>query len=223
MIHTLKAITVQPKNQVDACVIWLHGLGANGHDFENVIPSLGLPANHNIRFIFPHAPSRPVTLNAGFVMPAWYDIVALDSNAVQDEPGIRQSEKLLVNLIDEVTKEIASHRILLMGFSQGGALALHTALRFTQPLAGVGVLSGYLPLHDRLLNEYHSSNKAISIFMAHGLGDPIVPYVMGQKSYGWLESAGFKPTMHTYPMDHTVCLEELSDIGKWIQHRLGVL
>ncbi len=223
-IKPLEAITIEPKKAADACIIWLHGLGADGHDFKDVIPSLGLSKEHTIRFIFPHAPTLPVTINGGMRMPAWYDIVALDSKAIQDEKGIRHSEKSVKALIYKTVSEgIKANRIILMGFSQGGALALHTALRFEQPLAGVGVLSAYLPIHHLLMNERNPANLRLSIFMAHGLADTVVPYMMGQASYGWLQNAGYTPQWHSYPMDHSVCYEELQDIGKWIQTQLPAL
>lgn len=221
---TFDAITIEPKQKADACIIWLHGLGADGGDFAGVVPSLGLADKHAIRFIFPHAPDRPVTLNAGYIMPAWYDIVAIDFRAPQDEKGIKESEKNLQALIHQQIKAgIPCKRILLMGFSQGGALALHTALRFEQPLAGVGVLSGYLPLHPTLAHEKHSANATIPIFMAHGTRDPVVPYVMGQQSFERLQQAGFNPVWHPYPMEHTVCIQELIDIGQWINHQLPLV
>ncbi len=223
-IKPLEAITIEPKRIADACIIWLHGLGADGHDFKDVVPSLGLAKDHAIRFVFPHAPTLPVTINGGMLMPAWYDIAALDFKATQDEKGIRHSEKSIRALIDKTLLQgIKSKRIILMGFSQGGALALHTALRFDQPLAGVGVLSAYLPIHHLLSEERNIANSQLSIFMAHGLADPVVPYMMGQASYGWLKSAGYTPAWHAYPMEHSVCYEELQDIGKWIQTQLPTL
>lgn len=220
----LEAITIEPKSKANACIIWLHGLGADGSDFVDVVPHLGLPEHHAIQFIFPHAPHRPISINAGYVMPGWYDIVAIDANAPQDENGIKQSEQDLRGLINSAIKQrISPQRILLMGFSQGGALALHTALRFEQPLAGVGVLSAYLPLHDLVEKEKHQANQAIPIFMAHGLSDPIVPYRLGEQSFAWLQNAGYSPSWHAYPMEHTVCMQELMDIGNWIHRQLPLI
>jgi phospholipase/carboxylesterase len=215
------AITIEPNKKADAVVIWLPGLGADGYDFVDAVPSLGLGQDHSIRFIFPHAPSQPVTLNNNFVMPAWYDIFALEFNAPEDEKGIKQAEEILGKLIDSViTQGIASTRIFLLGFSQGGALAIHTALRFNKPLAGVGVLSGWLPLRSLLLKEQHVANANIPIFMGHGSQDPLVPEKMGQYSYKLITEAGHEVDWHSYPMEHTVCLPELKDIGKWIQQCL---
>lgn len=220
----LEAITIEPKRKADACIIWLHGLGADGSDFVDVVPHLGLSEQHAIEFIFPHAPHRPITINAGYMMPGWYDIVAIDDKAPQDEKGIKQSEQELREIIQlAISRGIPSQRILLMGFSQGGALAIHTALRFEQPLAGVGVLSAYLPLHDAIAKEKHAANESISIFMAHGLNDSIVPYRLGQQSFTWLQNAGYSPSWHTYSMEHTVCMQELADIGHWINRQLPLI
>lgn len=221
-VALLDVVKVEPKREADACVIWLHGLGADGHDFVNVIPNLGLSKNHGIRFIFPHAPKQPVTINGGLVMPAWYDIAAIDLDSAQDEVGLKKSEMALRGLLHQQTEQgIYSDRIVLMGFSQGGALALHTALRLDKPLAGVGVLSSYLPLHQQVEEEQCVENDTISIFMAHGFMDPVVPYWIGQKSFAMLEKLGYEPTWHAYAMPHTVCLQELSDIGQWLRSVLA--
>lgn len=221
MAMVLEAVTIEPSHKADAVVIWLHGLGADGYDFVEAIPSLGLGKDHTIRFIFPHAPNLPVTLNNKFVMPAWYDIVAIDLNAPQDEKGIRTSEEALKKLIDnDIKRGIAPSRIILVGFSQGGALAIHTALRFEQPLAGVGLLSSYLPLHALVKQERHTQNAHIPIFIAHGTMDDIVPYAMGQRSYDYLKALDYEPIWHSYAMAHAVCDLELKDIGKWIQQCL---
>ncbi|MBS0286421.1 MAG: carboxylesterase [Proteobacteria bacterium] len=218
----LQAITIEPATKADACIIWLHGLGANGHDFEGVINELGLETTHAIRFIFPHAPALSVTLNGGYVMPAWYDIFAIDFDAPEDEIGIRCAQIEINALIEKNLDEgIESSRIILMGFSQGGALALHTAIRFGKPLGGVGVLSGYLPLHRIFDKEIHAANQELSIFMAHGLVDDVVPFSMAELSLACLQAAGFNPAWHTYPMPHGICLQELQDIGKWINQQLS--
>ncbi len=218
----LDAEIIEPKNKADACVIWLHGLGADGHDFVDVVPSLGLPREHQIRFIFPHAPTMPITMNGGMVMPAWYDIGAIDLRAVQDEKGIRKSEGAIKALIEaQIQSGIKSERIILAGFSQGGALALHTALRYPRPLAGVMVLSAYLPLQELLAKEMHSVNSRIPLFMAHGFMDTVVSYWIGQQSCTHLQAAGFEVDWHSYPMAHTVSLSELHDIGVWIKNALN--
>lgn len=218
----LAAEIIEPPSHASATVIWLHGLGADGYDFVDVVPSLGLPGNHDIRFIFPHAPKMPITMNGGMIMPAWYDIGAIDLRAVQDEQGIRKSEQAILRLIQaEMEKGISSQRILLVGFSQGGALALHTALRFTQPLAGAMVLSAYLPLQDLLQQDMHSANRQLPIFMAHGFMDTVVSYWIGQQSCTALQAAGYQVDWHSYPMAHTVSLTELHDIGAWIKNALN--
>lgn len=218
----LDAEIIEPNNKADACVIWLHGLGADGHDFVDVVPSLGLPREHQIRFIFPHAPTMPITMNGGMVMPAWYDIGAIDLRAVQDEKGIKKSEGAIKALIEaQIQSGIKSERIILAGFSQGGALALHTALRYPRPLAGVMVLSAYLPLQELLAKEMHSVNSRIPLFMAHGFMDTVVSYWIGQQSCTHLQAAGFEVDWHSYPMAHTVSLSELHDIGVWIKNALN--
>lgn len=218
----LDAEIIEPKNTADACVIWLHGLGADGHDFIDVVPSLGLPSGHRIRFIFPHAPTMPITMNGGMVMPAWYDIGAIDLRAAQDEKGIKKSEVAIKALIEaQIQAGIKSERIILAGFSQGGAMALHTALRYPLPLAGVMVLSAYLPLQDLLVKEKHAVNSHIPLFMAHGFMDTVVSYWIGQQSCTHLQAAGFEVDWHSYPMAHTVSLSELHDIGVWIKNALN--
>jgi phospholipase/carboxylesterase len=219
----LGAIIEEPQQKADGCVIWLHGLGADGYDFAGVVPSLHLASRHGIRFIFPHAPSRPITINGGYVMPAWYDVTAIDFNAVEDEVGIKQSERELRALIQQqISQGIPAARIIIMGFSQGGALALHTALRYEEPLAGVAVLSAYLPLHTLLAAEKHQQNIAISIFMAHGQADPVVPYQMGETSAQRLQEDGYSVQWHRYPIEHTVSMQELDDLGRWISERLSL-
>lgn len=218
----LDAEIIEPNSKADACVIWLHGLGADGHDFVDVVPSLGLPSGHRIRFVFPHAPSMPITMNGGMVMPAWYDIGAIDLRAVQDEKGIKKSEIAIKAMIEaQIQAGIKSERIILAGFSQGGALALHTALRYPKPLAGVMVLSAYLPLQDLLMKEKHAVNAHIPLFMAHGFMDTVVSYWIGQQSCTHLQAAGFEVDWHSYPMAHTVSLSELHDIGVWIKNALN--
>lgn len=218
----LEAVIVEPKLPAQSSVIWLHGLGANGHDFVDTLPMLNLPSNHTIRFIFPHAPMQPVTINGGIVMPAWYDILALDLEVIPDEAGIKQSEQALRQLIThQIANGISSHKIILMGFSQGGAIALYTALRFPQPLAGVAGLSTYLPLHEKLLKERQTANANLPILLAHGFMDPVVSYWHGQKSSACLKTAGYNVQWHAYPIGHTVCLPELTELGHWLQDLLA--
>jgi phospholipase/carboxylesterase len=204
-----------------ASVIWLHGLGADGHDFEPIVPELQLPAEMSVRFVFPHAPVRPVTINGGMAMRAWFDILNLERNGPADEAGIRDSAGILDRLIDrELERGIAADRIVVAGFSQGGAIALVTALRRTQPLAGLMALSTYLPLPDTSFAEYRENpacgHHDLPIFMAHGSFDPVLPMPMGQRVAMLLESAGFQVEWHDYPMAHAVCAEEIRDIRNWL-------
>ena len=220
-MDTLQAIVIEPNGEAGACVIWLHGLGADGHDFEPIVPELNLPAGHGIRFVFPHAPYMPVTINQGYVMRAWYDILSMDIAETQDEAGIRRSSEQLRALIEQqIQAGIDPKRIVLAGFSQGGAIALHTALRFEQPLAGLMALSTYLPLENQLAAERNDANKAIPIFMAHGTRDPIVPHALGVQTRRVLKDLDYAVEWHEYAMEHSVCLEEIGDIGRWLQARL---
>ena len=218
LLETVEATTGAP---VEGSVIWLHGLGADGHDFETLVPELRLPAESGIRWVFPHAPIRPVTLNGGMPMRAWYDIIGLDRRSEEDEAGVRASAEAIRALVRrERERGIGSDRIVLAGFSQGGAMALHTALRETERLAGVLALSTYLPLAGTLEAEAHPANAAVPLFMAHGTADPIVPLTLGESSRNRLRSLGHEVDWHTYPMPHSVCAEEVADIREWL---LGVL
>lgn len=204
-------------------VIWLHGLGASGHDFEPIVPELGLPDEAAIRFVFPHAQRRPVTINAGMVMPAWYDIASPRFDIHEDATGIRQSRRQIEALIGrEVGRGVPAERIVLAGFSQGGAVALHTGLRHPEALAGIMVLSGYLPLADSLAEERSPANRTTPVFMAHGEHDPVVPFELAAASRRRLEELGYNVEWHTYPMDHSVCPEEIEAIGTWLRRVLGV-
>jgi len=206
----------------DSCVIWLHGLGADGHDFEPIVPELGLDPGLKIRFIFPHAPMIPVTINQGFVMRAWYDIRENRIEAEQDEAGIRQSAQVLGQLIEEqVESGIASERIVLAGFSQGGAIALFTALRYARQLAGAMVLSSYMPLSHSLEAEKNEANSDLSIFLAHGSDDPVVPVDLAYRTRSQLEQQGYTLNWHEYAgMAHGVSAQEISDIAGWLQQIL---
>ncbi len=201
-------------------VIWLHGLGADGHDFEPIVPMLGLPADPAIRFVFPHAPHRPVTINGGMVMRAWYDVSALDFVSEEDATGIEQSAESIVKLIGrEAASGIPPERIVLAGFSQGGAIVLHAGLRHPQPLAGIVALSTYLPLAARLPYEAHSANRGTPIFMGHGSFDPLLPVTLGEHSRDYLTRFGYRVEWHAYPMEHAVHLDEIRDIGVWLSAR----
>jgi len=221
----LPAEIVETNSAPNASVIWLHGLGADGHDFvpivQEVVPRLTLPPQTGIRFIFPHAPQQAVTINGGYVMRAWYDVISPDLRQRQDRDGIIGSQHHLVRLIEnEIANGIAANRIVLAGFSQGGAVALFTALRFPEPLAGVMALSTYLPLADTTEQERSPQNHAIPIMMAHGTDDSIVPLQAGVESREMLKSLGYNVSWHDYPMDHSVCGEEVVDISAWLS---GVL
>jgi len=200
----------------EAAVIWLHGLGADGHDFEAVVPALRLPARLAVRFIFPHAPARPVTINMGMRMRAWYDIFQL-GGGTEDEAGIRESQALLQGLIArERTRGIEARRIVLAGFSQGGAIALQTGLRHPERLAGIMALSTWLPLASTLEAERHAMNADLPIFMAHGSMDEMIGLDRAELSRRRLEALGYAPEFHEYPMGHAVCPEEIADISAWL-------
>ncbi len=200
----------------DAAVIWLHGLGADGHDFEPLVPMLGLPARLAVRFVFPHAPLRPVTINMGMRMRAWYDVVSLGGGE-EDAAGIRASQGLLEALIArERTRGVEARRIVLAGFSQGGAIALQTGLRHPERLAGIMALSSWLPLAATLEAERHAINRDVPIFMAHGTHDEMIGLDRAQQSRARLEALGYAPEWHEYPMGHAVCPEEIGAIAAWL-------
>jgi phospholipase/carboxylesterase len=197
-------------------IIWLHGLGADAHDFEPIVPELNLPARLQVRFVFPNAPVQPVTINGGMRMPAWYDILQLGGGP-EDEAGIRSSQSLLDNLVFEQGKRnIPASRIVLAGFSQGGAIALQAALRHPERLAGVLALSTYLPLRQTLEAEKSPANLAVPIFMAHGTHDPVIPFARAEESRQLLERSGYAVQWRSYPMPHSVCPQEIEDIGAFL-------
>ncbi|MCB9908070.1 MAG: carboxylesterase [Planctomycetes bacterium] len=217
----LDCVVLEPPKRATACVIWLHGLGANGHDFPPVVPMLGLPKDHSIRFRFPHAPSIPVTINGGMVMPAWYDILSMESIREVDEAGVRQSAAQLQALVDqEIEAGIPSERIILAGFSQGGAIALHQGLRAERPLGGLMLLSTYQACDGNLDEERSQANASVPIFQAHGTHDPMVRLSLGLAARERLESLGYPVEWHEYPMQHEVCLPEVQAIGTWLRGRL---
>ncbi|MCP5017370.1 MAG: carboxylesterase [Ketobacter sp.] len=215
------AVTVEPPETADASVIWLHGLGADGHDFEAIVPHLGDQVRRHVRFIFPHAPEIPVTINNGYVMRAWYDVLNMDIARRADANGVRASEQILTGYIEaEQARGIASNRIIVAGFSQGGALALHTGLRYTLPLAGILALSCYLPLAETTADEAHAANASVPLFMAHGNHDPIIPIAAGEQARDLVESLGYAVEWHSYPVEHAVCLEEIEDVASWLSRLL---
>ena len=216
----LPAVEIEPKGSAKFSVIWLHGLGADGHDFPPIVPELDIPAERNVRWIFPHAPAIPVTINGGMRMPAWYDIRGMDFDRRHDEEGIRTSAQRVAQLIErEVERDIPEERILLAGFSQGGAIALHVALRHPQKLLGVVALSTYLVLEDSLAKERSKANKDIPIFQAHGTQDPMVVLERGSNAKDVLTGLGYDVEWHEYPMGHQVCVEEIQTLGLWFQAR----
>jgi phospholipase/carboxylesterase len=211
----LDAVIVGPAD-ASYSVIWLHGLGADGHDFEAIVPELRFHTKPRTRFIFPHAPARPVSINQGYVMPAWYDIVAIDDKAIQDEAGIRHSANQIMALIaQEHQRGVSSEHIVLAGFSQGGAIALHVGLRYPHRLAGVLALSTYLPLQDKVAGEASAANRGIPIYMAHGQYDPVVPLQLAQQSQRVLSELGYHIAWHLYPMEHSLIPTEIDDISAW--------
>ena len=219
-MQRLETLEINPSGTVINSVIWMHGLGADGYDFEPVVNMLDMPAT---RFILPHAPQRPVTINNGYSMPAWYDLFGLDASSRQDEEGIAQSRAQIEFLIaQEVARGTPSERIVLAGFSQGGAIALHTGLRHSQKLAGIVALSTYLPLKSALSEERHETNRQIPIFMAHGSFDSVISLETNQISRQVLEQAGYPMEWHEYAMAHSVCEEEIADIRRFLTKVLKI-
>lgn len=215
--QTLSYLETNPAGPVRASVIWMHGLGADGHDFAGLVPLLELPPECGIRFVFPHAPYRPVSVNAGMRMRAWYDIASTDLLAHVDEAGIRASCRAVQKLLEqEIARGILPQRLVLAGFSQGGVIALETGLRFSERLAGLLALSTYLPLGKHISKEAHHANQAISIFYGHGSQDPVVPIQYARRARTQLEALGYPVNWHEYPIAHTVVLEEVHDIRDWL-------
>lgn len=209
-----------PGVEVNASVIWLHGLGADGNDFAPVVQQMNLPASFGIRFVFPNAPSIPVTINNGAVMPAWYDIKQMDVNRHLDEEQLRQSAAWIHALIDqEIERGVDSSRIIIAGFSQGGAVSFEAALTYPKPLAGIMALSTYFPTADSI--EINPLQNSISIMICHGSLDPVVEESLGLKSLATLQNLGFVPEYNSYPMEHSVCPQEITDIADWISRTLG--
>ncbi|HTT08716.1 MAG TPA: alpha/beta fold hydrolase [Gammaproteobacteria bacterium] len=214
-------VVIEPPGRHDASVIWLHGLGADGHDFEGIVPELGLPRHHGIRFTFPHAPKRPITINGGMVMRGWYDIAAPDLTLREDEAGLRDAAAIVEEFIaTERAAGVAADRIVLAGFSQGGAVALFTGLRHFERLAGIMALSTYLPLPGSLSAEAHDANRQTPIFMGHGLYDPLIPVFHGRHSAELLRAGGHDVTWRTYAMPHSVCAEEVRELALWLKAEL---
>lgn len=218
----LTTITIDPAIPARASVICLHGLGADGYDLQPVAAQLALPAELAVRFLFPHAPYRPVAINNGYSMRAWYDITQRDLQQEIDDAGLHAAERLVGDLIDaEVEQGIAAERIVLAGFSQGGALALHTGLRYAQRLAGIIALSAYLPLPSALHGAAALPNKSLSIMLAHGAQDSIIPLAAARTARTVLQELGYDIAWHVYPMGHGIGRQELADIAAWLCRRLN--
>ena len=208
-------IELQPQGKANASVIWLHGLGADGHDFEPIVPELRLPAELPLRFVFPHASVRPVTINGGMAMRAWYDIVSFDTSGRADAEGVRESTAQIEALIErERQRGVAPEKIVIAGFSQGGAIAINAALHATEKLAGLMALSTYIALPGDLAES--AGNRDLPVFMAHGTSDPVVPMQWGRASADQLTALGYEVEWHDYPMAHAVCPAEIADIRNWL-------
>ena len=211
------AIIIQPPQTATTAVIWLHGLGADGHDFAGIVEQLQLPNNHATRFVFPHAPVKPVTINGGMEMRSWYDIRSMDMMNDVDAEGIRASCSQIDDLIKaEIAQGVESNQIVIAGFSQGGLIALHAALGFESELAGVLALSTYCPM----VEQFHL-NRSMPIMMAHGTQDPVIPITIAEHSMKSLEHKGYQIDWKTYPMEHQLCYEEVQDIANWLKTTLG--
>ena len=223
--NELETIEIQTGPTPQASVIWMHGLGADGNDFVPIVQELELSAAPDIRFVFPHAPMQPVSINNGYVMRAWYDVRwgDLEGRSKQaDEKGVRACQAAIAQLIDaEAARGVEFSKIVLAGFSQGGAIALQTGLRYPRTLAGVMALSTYLPLAETFPQEASAENRGTAVFMAHGVQDNVVPYQMGVRSRDILLDKGYRVEWHEYPMQHSVCLEEIRDVGEWLTRVLA--
>ena len=222
MSELLRCVELEvPNHSARASVIWLHGLGADGHDFEPIVPYLRIPAELGVRFVFPHAPRIPVSINMGMIMPAWYDIRQTDLMTEHDETGIRRSiEQIEALLRREEDRGIDAGRIVLAGFSQGGAIALHAGLRHARTLAGILALSTYLPLEESLQEERSQATRSTPIFQAHGTFDPMVQIARGERCRDFLVSLDYEVTWRSYPMAHEVHPQEIAQVGEWLCERL---
>ena len=218
----LPYVEVNPKQAPRATVIWLHGLGDSGNGFAPIVPELKIPAELAVRFVFPHAPVRPVTINNGMKMRAWYDILSMDFNNRADSQGVHESAELVKQLIEqEIANGIAANKIVLAGFSQGGVIALHLGTRFEQTLGGIMSLSSYMCEPDRLAGEKHQANQNTPVFIAHGQQDDVVPMFLGHAASQVLKANDYSVEWHEYQMQHNVCMHELNDISAWLQQRLA--
>ena len=219
----LTTLQIEPTGAARSSVIWMHGLGADARDFEPIVPELRLPAELGIRFVFPNAPIRPVTVNGGMQMRAWYDVMSTDLPRQEDPDGVYDSERAIYALLEREKKRgVPAERIVLAGFSQGGAMALHTGLRYPDRLAGILALSCYIPLANKLNSERRPANQPTPIFMAHGDYDAVIPMRYGQQSCKLLESLGYRVEWQDYGMGHEVCWEEIRDVAGWLGRVLAV-
>tara|TARA_B100000749_G_C18401505_1_gene454954 strand:+ start:707 stop:1366 length:660 start_codon:yes stop_codon:yes gene_type:complete len=218
-VQDLQYIEIETGENPTAAVIWLHGLGASGHDFEPVVPELGLPEDAAVRFIFPHAPNLPVTINGGMSMPAWYDIKAMDIDRVVDTEQLRASADAVARLVErEKKKGVPADRIIIAGFSQGGAVAYELGLSYPERLGGILALSTYFATAKTV--QCSEANADVPISVYHGTFDPMVPESLGVRSVETLKEMGYDPSYQTFPMEHSVCLEEIQDIGRFIRRHL---
>lgn len=219
----LATIEIEPTGTARTSIVWMHGLGADAHDFEPIVPELRLPAELAIRFVFPNAPIRPITINGGMRMRGWYDVLSMDLPRREDPDGVYASERAIYALLErEKQRGIPADRIVLAGFSQGGAMALHTGLRYPDRLAGILALSCYLPLADQLASERRPANQQTPIFMAHGDYDAVIPLRYGQQSAEVLGNLGYTVHWQEYGMGHEVCWEEIRDIARWLEQLLAI-
>jgi phospholipase/carboxylesterase len=217
----LETLELETGPRPTAAVIWLHGLGADGYDFEPIVPELDLPAAPAVRFVFPHAPMRPITINGGAVMRGWYDVLTLDGGRREDDAGVRASQASVEELIArEAARGVPAARLVLAGFSQGGAIALQTGLRHSERLAGIMALSTYLPLAATLAAEASAASRDVPIFMAHGRDDSLIAIERAAVSRDLLRNAGYKVEWHDYAMEHAVCREEIDDVAGWLRRVL---
>lgn len=214
---------IETSSDASRVVIWLHGLGADGHDFVPIVPELDLPDQSNIRFIFPHAPNRPVTVNGGYTMRAWYDILSMElgDDLSAEQEDIQASVEMITSIIEsQLEQGVAPEKILLAGFSQGGVIALYAALKFREKLAGVIALSTYMPFADDVLQQMDEASTSVPVFSGHGTEDPVVPHSSGKRYREALKEKDFDVTVRDYPMQHSVCEDEIRDISRWILFRL---
>ncbi len=220
MDDNLETVEIETGAQPEAAIIWLHGLGADGHDFEPVVPEFGL--SFAARFVFPHAPVRNVTINNGMAMRAWYDIYSFDRGGPVDETGMRDSQQKVESLLErELARGIQPNRIVLAGFSQGGAIALQTGLTSPRKLAGIMGLSSYLPMQQRILDKRSAENQDTPIFLGHGNMDDVLPQALGENARDFLLEQGYDVEWHSYPVGHGVCMPEIQDVGNWLNLVLG--